>query len=70
MTEYDYTELAYKNGFNAALETEPLRQSICKGLQHTTLACDKACKRMCNSTGECALCGTLAEAIRQEWGIK
>ena len=70
MNQYDACEVAYKNGFSAALEETSLRQIICDSLQKTNFACDAVCKRMCGSDGSCAFCCTLTRSIREARGIK
>lgn len=69
MNIYDASEVAYKNGFAAALEEKSLRQAICDSLQKTNFACDEVCKRMCGSDGECAFCGSLVRGIREKKGL-
>lgn len=70
MTEHDYTELAYKNGFEAALNEEKLRALICNGFQKTPYRCDEATRAYCGSIGDCACCGLIARTIREGMGLK
>jgi hypothetical protein len=69
-SKYWGTEVAYKNGFKDALNETALRKAICESLQNTNFPCDKVCKQMCGSIGECAFCGTMARGIRAARGVE
>lgn len=66
MDNYTAGELAFRNGFAAALDLEKMRKRVCIGLQRTVFWCSRVTQEYCGSSGNCAACRAIAETIIEE----
>ena len=66
MDNYTAGELAFRNGFAAALDPKKMRKRVCVGLQRTAFWCSRVTQEYCGSTGDCAACRAIAETIIEE----